>query len=85
MRGISPEDFERSRRVLYSEYVKNFDSTEEIAYDMIDFVFDDSDLLSFGDKLMRVTLDDVNALLKTAFRDEYFSLSVVWPKRKENK
>ena len=83
-RGISPVEFERSRRVLYSEYVKNFDSTEEIAYDMIDFVFEDSDLLSFGDKLMCVTLDDVNALLKTAFRDEYFSLSVVWPKRKEN-
>lgn len=82
--GISPADFERSRRVLYSEYVKNFDSTEEISYNMIDFIFDDSELLSFGDKLMRVTVDDVNALLGTAFLDEYFSLSVVWPKRKEN-
>lgn len=82
--GIPLSDFERSQRVLYSEYVKNFDSTEEIAYDMIDFIFDRSDLLSFGDKLMGVTLDEVNALLKTAFRNEYFSLSVVWPKRKES-
>lgn len=82
--GIAATDFERSRRVLYSEYVKDFDSTEEIAYNMIDFVFDDFDLLSFGDELMNVTLDEVNALLKTAFSNEYFSLSVVRPKRKEN-
>lgn len=83
-KGIAAADFERSRRVLYSEYVKDFDSTEEIAYNMIDFIFDGSDLLSFGDKLMNVTLDEANALLKTAFSNEYFSLSVIRPKRKEN-
>ena len=81
--GVAAADFERSRRVLYSEYVKNFDSTEEIAYDMTDFVFDGADLLSFGDKLLSVTLDDVNALLNTAFAEEYFVLSVIQPKRKE--
>lgn len=83
-KGIAQADFERSRRVLYAEYVKNFDSTEEIAYNMIDFIFDGADLLTFGDKLMKVTSADVNALLQTAFLDEYFALSVIRPKRKEN-
>lgn len=83
-KGIAAADFERSQRVLYAEYVKNFDSTEEIAYNMIDFIFDDAELLTFGDKLMGVTLDEVNALLKTSFSDQYFSLSVIRPKRKEN-
>ena len=83
-KGIDAADVERSRRVLYAEFVKDFDSTEEIAYNMIDFIFDDADLLSFGDKLMKVSLDDVNELLGTAFLDEYVSLSVIRPKRKEN-
>lgn len=83
-KGISQADLERSRRVLYSEYVKDFDSTEEIAYNMIDFIFDGADLLTFGDKLMRVTPDEVSELLNTAFLDKYFSLSVIRPKRKEN-
>ena len=83
-KGIDAADFERSRRVLYAEFVKDFDSTEEIAYNMIDFIFDDAGLLSFGDKLMKVSLDDVNELLGTAFLDEYVSLSVIRPKRKEN-
>ena len=83
-KGVDEADFERSRRVLYAEFVKDFDSTEEVAYNMIDFIFDDADLLSFGDKLMKVSLDDINELLETAFLDEYVSLSVIRPKRKEN-
>ena len=38
--GVSNEALERSRRVLYSEFVKDFDSTEEIANNMIDFILD---------------------------------------------
>ena len=83
--GIPQADIERSRRVLYSEFVKDFDSTEEIAYNLIDFVFDDVDLLSFGDILMNTTYEEMELLLKEAFADEYISLSVVWPKRKDRK
>lgn len=83
-RGISAEDFERSRRVLYSDYVKDFDSTEEIANNMIDFIMEGADLLEYGEILTSVTLSDVNQLLVTAFEDEYFAISVVWPERKEN-
>ena len=82
--GLSKADFERSRRVLYAEYVKNFDATEEIAYDMMDFIFDGADLLNFGSKVLDVTLEQANELLRSAFLDQYFSLAVIRPKRKEN-
>ncbi len=82
-KGIAPEDVERSRRVLYSEYVKDFDSTEEIANNMIDFIMDGADLLDFGEQLKSVTVEELNQLLHTAFRDEYFAISVVRPQRKE--
>ena len=83
-RGISEEDIERSRRVLYSEYVKDFDSTEEIANNMIDFIMDGTDLLDYGEKLTSVTCEQVNALLGSVFKEDYFSISVIRPKRKEN-
>ncbi len=81
--GIPDEDVERSRRVLYSEYVKDFDSTEEIANNMIDFILDGSDLLSFGKHLQSVTKGEIDSLLQNAFKGEYFSISVVRPQRKE--
>ena len=82
--GLSLSDFKRCQRVLYSEFVKDFDSTEEISYNMIDFIFDDAELLTFGDKLMSVTYEEVCQLLNTAFAEEYFSLSVIRPKKKES-
>ena len=83
--GIAPEDVERSRRVLYSDYVKDFDSTEEIANNMIDFIMDGADLLKYGEQLASVTPEEVNRLLETAFQDEYFAISVIWPQRKEKR
>ncbi len=78
--GMPTEDIERSRRVLYSEFVKDFDSTEEIANNMIDFIFDGSDLLCFGEYLNSVTKQEIDELLRNAFKSEYFSISVVKPK-----
>ena len=51
---------------------------------MIDFIFDGAELLTFGDKVLDVTLEQANALLESAFLDQYFSLSVIRPKRREN-
>ena len=81
--GIPSADIERSRRVLYSEFVKDFDSAEEIANNMIDFIMDGADLFAYGDHLMSVTEEEINTLLKNAFEDEYFSISVIKPKGKE--
>lgn len=82
--GVSNEALERSRRVLYSEFVKDFDSTEEIANNMIDFILDGADLLDYGNCIRGVTKEMVNGLLREAFRDEYFCISVIRPEGKEN-
>ena len=82
-KGIAEEDIERSRGVLYSEFIRDFDSTEEIANNMIDFIMDGVDLLDYGDVLKSVSCDRVNSLLRCAFDEKYFSISVIWPQRKE--
>lgn len=73
-------DFSRCKRVLYAEYVKDFDSTEEIANNLIDFVFDGFDLFSFGDVIKDIDREYVDRLLCTSFNDEYFAMSVIYPK-----
>ncbi len=81
--GILRSDFDRCKRVMYAEYVKDFDSTEGIANNMIDFIFDGGDIFDFCDELEAVKFEDVEDLLKTVFKDECFSLSVIHPEQKK--
>lgn len=81
--GIPVEDFERSKRALYAAMVKCFDSTEDIANFFLNYAFDDGDLLDYVDILSRVTIEDVTALLKSAYKPEYYTLSVVRPISKQ--
>ena len=82
--GLCENDLKRAKRVAYAEFVKLFDSTEEIANNMIDFILDGADLLDYGSCIRGVTKEMVNGLLREAFRDEYFCISVIRPEGKEN-
>lgn len=82
--GLSRDEFERCRRVMYAEYVKNFDSTEEIANSMIDFIFDGGDIFDFCDTLEKVSLEEVERLLSEVFVEDAFCISVIRPE-KENR
>ena len=83
--GISREDFERQRRVLYADYVKGFDSTDEIANNMLEFLFDGGDIFEYGDVLNAVTFEDVEKLLKSSFEEDLFAMSVVYPDSQERR
>ena len=69
--------------MLYAEFVMDFDSTEEIANNMIDYIFEGFDLFSYGELIENVTKDDVDRLLDTMFKDEYFAMSVIYPLEEE--
>lgn len=77
--GLSAEDFERCRRVEYAEYIKGFDSTEEIAEMLLSFVQDGAELFSYADMIRDMRLSDVEALLQNCFDPSYFTLSAVYP------
>ena len=77
--GLSATSFERAKRVMLAEYIKDFDSTEEIANNMMDFIFDGGDIFDCLDALEQVTLGDVERLLQTAFDEEFFCISVIYP------
>ncbi|MBR4881728.1 MAG: insulinase family protein [Clostridia bacterium] len=77
--GLDKEEFTRCKRVMYAGLVKSFDSTEEIANNFLGYVFDDGDILDFTDIMGNLDYDYTNELFRSMFRDEYYTLSTVYP------
>ena len=77
--GLSIEDFERGKKVMYAEFVKEFDSTENIANLMFSFIADGYELFDYTDVILNTKFEDVCELFKKSFCDEYFTMSVVYP------
>ena len=77
--GLSYEDFLRGKRVMYAEFVKSFDSTDNIANNLLSFVCEDAELLSYTDVIESVTFEDVTHLFNTMFDTKQITLSVVRP------
>ncbi len=77
--GLCAEDFKRCCRVEFAEYIKGFDSPEEIANTLLAFVFDGADLFGYADMLRNMELSFVESLLDSFFDPARFTLSVVRP------
>ena len=77
--GISKETFERCRRMLYADEIRAYDSTEEIAENLLSFVFDGAELFDYPMLLQEVTLGDVEDLFAQFFRKDMTVLSVIEP------
>ncbi len=78
-RGLCKEELEHCRRILFAEYIKGFDSTEEIADNLVAFLFEGADMFAYADVIKSITLDEVNALLDSFFDPACFTLSQVRP------
>ena len=76
-KGLSREDFERSRRILYGDYVTSFDATEDIAQNLLTYAMDGVDLFSFISTVESLTCEEISALLKSCFIPEQYALSVI--------
>ena len=77
--GLAKSDFERGKRVMYAEFVKEFDSTEGIANSLFSFVFEGAEILTYAEIINSVSFDDVSSLFEKVFKDEFFTISVVYP------
>ena len=52
--GLSREDFERERKCLYSSFIADFDSTEDIAFAMTSYAYDGMDLFGYPADLLHI-------------------------------
>ena len=76
-KGLSREDFERSRRILYGDYVTSFDATEDIAQNLLTYAMDGVDLFSFIPTVESLTYEEIAELLQSCFIPEQYTLSVI--------
>ncbi len=76
--GLDREDFVRAKRVMYAEFVKLFDSTENIANMIFTYACDGTDVFSNHEILSALTFEEVEEHFKKAFKKEYMTLSVVY-------
>lgn len=78
-KGLLEEDFERCRRVMYSDEIRAYDSTDEIANRLLSFVFDGSEMFDVPTVLQSITKEELEELLRTLYQPQYFAMSVVRP------
>lgn len=77
--GLPREDFLRGKRVMYAEFVKSFDSTDNIANNLLAFFCEGAELLSYADILESVSYEDVCEQFDKCFDRKSVTLSVVYP------
>lgn len=77
--GFSYDEFERCRKVFYSSFVRGLDSAEDIANDLLEFVFDGYDYFGYAEIINEITLNEVMDIFRSSFSEECFTLSAVFP------
>lgn len=77
--GISKADFERIRKKLYGRSIMQFNDIDGIANAMVSAYFCKEGLFDETEILQSLTLDEINARLRTALQTDCASLSVIKP------
>ena len=77
--GIEKDEFERCKKVIFADFIKSFDSTEEIACEMMSYIFEGCDLFDYAEVVKNLTFEDVQGLLLKMFDDDFYAISVVSP------
>lgn len=80
--GIDREEFELAKRTVFASNIKSFDSTGEIANNMIYNLFDGADILDAPDIISSIDYEYVSELLNSMYKEEYYAMSVVEPLKK---
>ncbi len=75
--GFREEDFERQRRKMLGEFLRNFNSLEFIANNFLYYHFRNNNLFDFVNLLEEITLEDIHARFGELFDENYHSCSII--------
>lgn len=76
-KGLSERDFIRCKRVMMAEFLRDFDSVDDIANSLLNITFDGSNIFEYRGIIESVTFFDVCECLNNYFDDKRFALSVI--------
>ena len=78
--GLKESDFERCRKAMYANLVKSFDSTEEIANNLLTtYAFDGGEMFAYVDIVRALEFNDIKELMNRLFDRSHFAMAVVNP------
>ena len=77
--GLSKEDFERIKKVMWGQYIRSQNDVEDYAVTFMQHLFMDIDYFNYYDVYKTVTFDDVKNRFDEHFVKERSALSVVNP------
>ena len=77
--GLSYDDFVRCKRRKIGDAVSRFDSTEEIANSLVDYAFDDLDILRDADIVESIEFDEVVELFDKMYHEQNMAVSYIMP------
>ena len=82
-RGISDEDFERTKKKIYGEYVKDFNDPDIIAARVLADYFNNINTFSFFEEFDCIRKEDLMDVLKSVFNEDKKVISIVRGKNVE--
>lgn len=81
--GLDRAAFERCKRVELAEFIKMFDSTEEIANELIYLAFAGIDIFDYAEIINSITFEHLSEVFDSLYHKEYYALSVILPIEQE--
>jgi len=75
--GIKDEDFSRERKAVYSTYIKEYNSIDEISTMFLADYFKGVNSFDYLEEFDTLTKEYVEQVLKEVFEEEFFTLSVI--------
>ncbi len=77
--GISKEDFERAKKVIWGDYIRSYNDIEDFAHKFLTEIFKDINYFNYYDIYKSITFEDVKRRFEEHFDKKYSALSVVMP------
>ena len=75
--GINDEDFLRTRKAVYSTYIKEYNSVDEISTMFLADYFKGINSFDYLEEFDTLTKEYVEQVLKEVFKEEQFTLSLI--------
>lgn len=77
--GLSEEDFERAKKVIWGQYIRSHNDIEDYACTFIQLLFMGIDYFDYYEVYKTVTFEDVKKRFAVHFKSEHSALSVIKP------
>ena len=77
--GLSEDDYNRAKKVLWGEYIRTYNDVEEFAHAFLSMHMMGIDLLNYEEVYKKITFQDVKDRFINHFKSQNAALSVILP------